>query len=146
MFSYRSTLESKWYGNNFSAFRIIEIVNKFACKIQMIYLHIEMKKSTIQNQDLINTVCLRMPPLRERRDDILMLAEYFLKKFSDIGVSPELPENAKSALVGYSWPGNVRELQNIINRFLTRDKTLLFQCGSIENCELCIGFSFSTTY
>ena len=67
----------------------------------------------------INTVCLRMPPLRERRDDILMLAEYFLKKFSDIGVSPELPENAKSALVGYSWPGNVRQLQNIIHRFLT---------------------------
>ena len=67
----------------------------------------------------INTVCLRMPPLRECRDDILMLAEYFLKKFSDIELNPELPENAKSALVGYSWPGNVRELQNVINRFLT---------------------------
>jgi transcriptional regulator with PAS, ATPase and Fis domain len=67
----------------------------------------------------INTVCLRMPPLRERRDDILMLADYFLKKFSDKELNPELPENARSALVGYSWPGNVRELQNVINRFLT---------------------------
>lgn len=67
----------------------------------------------------INAVSLRMPPLRERRDDILMLAEYFLKKFSDTELTPGLPEKARSAMVGYSWPGNVRELQNVINRFLT---------------------------
>ena len=65
-----------------------------------------------------------MPPLRERRDDILMLAEYFLEKHSDTERTPELSERAKSALLGYSWPGNVRELQNVINRFLT--------IGSIE--------------
>ena len=41
----------------------------------------------------INTVCLRMPPLRERKDDILMLADYFLKRFSDLGVTAKLPEN-----------------------------------------------------
>lgn len=69
----------------------------------------------------INTVSLRMPPLRERREDILMLAEYFLKEFSDTEQTPELPEKARSALAGYGWPGNVRELQNVINRFLTID-------------------------
>ena len=46
----------------------------------------------------INAVCLRMPPLRERKDDILMLAEYFLKKFSDLGANPKLPENTKSLI------------------------------------------------
>ena len=70
----------------------------------------------------INAVWLRMPPLRERRDDILMLAEYFLNKFSDLEVKPELPEKEKSTLVSYSWPGNVRELQNVISRFLTINK------------------------
>jgi transcriptional regulator with PAS, ATPase and Fis domain len=70
----------------------------------------------------INAVCLRMPPLRERKDDILMLAEYFLKKFSNLGANPKLPENAKSTLINYSWPGNVRELQNVISRFLTINK------------------------
>jgi PAS domain S-box-containing protein len=70
----------------------------------------------------INAVSLRMPPLRERRDDILMLADYFLNKFSDLGVNPSLPENAKSTLINYSWPGNVRELQNVISRFLTINK------------------------
>ena len=70
----------------------------------------------------INAVCLRMPPLRERKDDILMLAEYFLKKFSDLEANPKLPENAKSTLINYSWPGNVRELQNVISRFLTINK------------------------
>ena len=70
----------------------------------------------------INAVTLRMPPLRERKDDILMLAEYFLKKFSDSGANPKLPENTKSTLINYSWPGNVRELQNVISRFLTINK------------------------
>lgn len=70
----------------------------------------------------INTVRLRMPPLRERKEDILMLAEYFLEKFSGLQQTPELPEKAKSALIAYSWPGNVRELQNVINRFLTINK------------------------
>ena len=70
----------------------------------------------------INTVCLRMPPLRERKDDILMLSDYFLEKFSDPGKDPKLPENAKSTLINYSWPGNVRELQNVISRFLTINK------------------------
>ena len=82
-------------------------------------------KSMVMREDFyyrINTVCLRMPPLRERKDDILMLAEYFLNKFSDLEVNPELPEKEKSALVGYSWPGNVRELQNVISRFLTINK------------------------
>ena len=51
-----------------------------------------------------------------------MLADYFLKKFSDLGVNPKLPENAKSTLINYSWPGNVRELQNVLHTYVTLGK------------------------
>lgn len=66
----------------------------------------------------LNVVSLRIPPLRERREDIMPLAEFFLKKFSDetkknfIGFSSD----AKAALTNCYWPGNVRELKNSIER------------------------------
>jgi two-component system NtrC family response regulator len=61
---------------------------------------------------------VEIPPLRERREDIIPLAEFFLKKFSvkhpksPIALSPE----AEGALLMYGWPGNVRELENLISR------------------------------
>jgi DNA-binding NtrC family response regulator len=66
----------------------------------------------------INTIEVTLPPLRNRGEDILLLADYFLARFSnkykkDIsGLSP----SAVRSLVAYSWPGNVRELQNAIER------------------------------
>jgi transcriptional regulator with GAF, ATPase, and Fis domain len=66
----------------------------------------------------LNVVSLTMPPLRERRDDISLLATHFVKKYSrkckghDMGVSAE----ARACLAQYSWPGNVRELENAIER------------------------------
>jgi formate hydrogenlyase transcriptional activator len=70
----------------------------------------------------INVFPIRVPPLRERREDIPLLAQYFLKiheakmnkKFK------ELPENIINRLLKYSWPGNVRELENIIERGVIR--------------------------
>ena len=72
-------------------------------------------------QDLlyrINTIEIRIPPLRERGNDILLLAEYFLQKFAlkykkqFRGIAAE----AQKKLLNYLWPGNVRELQNIVER------------------------------
>ncbi|NDC56414.1 MAG: sigma-54-dependent Fis family transcriptional regulator, partial [Alphaproteobacteria bacterium] len=68
-------------------------------------------------QDLyyrLNVVPIAIPGLAERRDDIPMLAKYFLQRASDIaGVAPrELGEDALAALQAYSWPGNVRQLRN----------------------------------
>jgi two-component system NtrC family response regulator len=62
----------------------------------------------------LNVITLEMPPLRERRDDIPLLAHYFLKKFNSaaVGIDPA----ALSALRAYGWPGNVRELENVIER------------------------------
>jgi Nif-specific regulatory protein len=72
-------------------------------------------------QDLyyrLNVVALSMPPLRERREDISLLASYFVQKYSDkcnrkvSGISSE----ARARLSSYDWPGNVRELENAIER------------------------------
>ena len=72
-------------------------------------------------QDLyyrLNVVALNMPPLRERREDISLLASYFVQKYSDKcnrrvrGISSE----ARARLASYDWPGNVRELENAIER------------------------------
>jgi len=66
----------------------------------------------------LNVVALRMPALRERREDIPLLASYFTSKFSQrsnrpvLGVSPQ----ARACLTSYDWPGNVRELENAIER------------------------------
>lgn len=66
----------------------------------------------------LSVITLKLPPLRERRDDIEPLAEYYLNLFSSqmkkpvTAISPE----ARELLMAYSWPGNVRELKNIIER------------------------------
>ena len=72
-------------------------------------------------QDLyyrIHVFDLRLPPLRDRKDDILILSQAFLE---EIGTSLRRPPagltaSAKSALLGYDWPGNVRELRNVLER------------------------------
>ncbi len=65
--------------------------------------------------DRINVIALRMPPLRERRDDIPLLADHFLKKFNK-GPRVSINQEALRALLSYSWPGNVRELESVIER------------------------------
>jgi DNA-binding NtrC family response regulator len=61
----------------------------------------------------LNGVTLRMPPLRERKQDVTLLAMHFLQRF---GPRRSLSPAALEALRGYSWPGNVRELQMVIHR------------------------------
>ncbi len=66
----------------------------------------------------LNVIPLTIPPLRERREDILPLVEHFIEKYSNKnnktvkGITPE----AKDLLLNHSWPGNVRELENLIER------------------------------
>ena len=72
-------------------------------------------------QDLlyrINTIELHIPPLRDRGNDILLLANYFLQKFN-IKYKKHITgftSDAKTKLANYNWPGNVRELQNTVER------------------------------
>ncbi|MDQ4122069.1 MAG: sigma-54 dependent transcriptional regulator [Acidobacteriota bacterium] len=66
----------------------------------------------------INTITIRVPPLRERADDIIHLAEHFLKVFAEKYQRPvkKLSQEAYARLFGHPWRGNVRELQNAIER------------------------------
>ena len=66
----------------------------------------------------LNVVRLRLPPLRERREDIRPLAEHLLAKFCAATGLPakSISEDAWGALLGYRWPGNVRQLQNAVER------------------------------
>ena len=68
----------------------------------------------------LNVVEIRLPPLRERREDILPLARGFVAFFARAAKRqpPELSRAAEEALKGYAWPGNVRELRNAIERAL----------------------------
>jgi transcriptional regulator with GAF, ATPase, and Fis domain len=92
---------------------------------------LEMVKNGTFREDLyyrLNVFSLYLPPLRERREDIPLLAEYFLEKSpKPAKISPE----ALQILVGHSWPGNIRELQNIIER-----ATLLTEDGVIRPVHL----------
>src|ERR1700731_845244 len=65
----------------------------------------------------LNVLNLRMPALRERRQDIPVLAAYFLERMArDFGQERTLSDDAMKALLAYDWPGNVRELENCLQR------------------------------
>jgi DNA-binding NtrC family response regulator len=66
----------------------------------------------------LNVFAIRLPPLRERRDDVLPLSEAFLAEFGRaFGRPPSgISREAKQLLMNYHWPGNVRELRNILER------------------------------
>jgi two-component system nitrogen regulation response regulator GlnG len=66
----------------------------------------------------LNVVRIQLPPLRQRTEDVRLLAEYFLQKVAAKKLLPrlQLSEEAMRVLEGYAWPGNVRELENAIQR------------------------------
>jgi two-component system, NtrC family, response regulator AtoC len=77
----------------------------------------------------LNGVCLRLPPLRRRREDIPLLAGFFLDKYSRLFRRGEmsLSERTLGLLVEYPWPGNIRELENVIKKIV-----------ALENEELAV--------
>jgi transcriptional regulator with GAF, ATPase, and Fis domain len=64
----------------------------------------------------LNGVHVRVPPLRERREDIPLLIGRFLEKFKVSGEEPALTDEARACLMAYDYPGNVRELETVIRR------------------------------
>jgi len=79
----------------------------------------------------LNVLTLKIPPLRERPEDILELAGFFVKKYSEkYGKKVEITPEALQKLLNYPFPGNVRELENIIHRLV------IFSTGKITEKDL----------
>lgn len=87
----------------------------------------------------LNVIHLQLPPLRERKEDLKDFAEHFAEKYAESnGIeTPEITNDALSALNGYDWPGNVRELENTMHRAV-----LLNNSGKIDKTSLLMESSF----
>ena len=66
----------------------------------------------------LNIIPINLPPLRERKTDIPLLADHFLKQFNRTAIPKTISDEAMQFLVNYSWPGNIRELANFIERMV----------------------------
>lgn len=75
----------------------------------------------------INGVCLRLPPLRERKEDLAALLDHFLQKHEQEMKKPTPPigEDTFAALLAYDWPGNIRELENLVRKMVALGNTQL---------------------
>jgi len=102
--------------------RIITATNK---KLRTL---IEQEKFREDLYYRLNVVTIDLPPLRSRREDILPLAEHFLKKYAKQNNSPvkSFSPEAVEFMLNYDWPGNVRELENMVERgvVLSKDKAI----------------------
>jgi DNA-binding NtrC family response regulator len=86
----------------------------------------------------LNVVQFRLPPLRERGDDVGVLAEHFLKHFN-AGMNKRVQAVSRLAqqkLLSHHWPGNVRELKNVIERALILEKTGEIQAASLPDFQI----------
>jgi PAS domain S-box-containing protein len=70
----------------------------------------------------LNVVPINVPPLRDRREDIPLLVEYYLEKFGKDKGKQSIPGKIMDALCRYDWPGNIRQLQNVLQRYITLNK------------------------
>ncbi|ACL05728.1 sigma54 specific transcriptional regulator with PAS/PAC sensor, Fis family [Desulfatibacillum aliphaticivorans] len=70
----------------------------------------------------IHIIPIHLPPLRRRKEDILLLIDHFLREFGGDSQASPLPGHVMEALLNHHWPGNVRELQNVLQRYVTLKK------------------------
>ncbi len=82
----------------------------------------------------INVIDLRVPPLRERGDDVLVLARHILERLAHKMEAPvpELSDEARKGLLDHSYPGNVRELENVLERAMAMAEGGRIETGDIE--------------
>ena len=83
----------------------------------------------------LNTVPLRIPALRERKEDINLLFRKFVVDFADKYRSPgvQLTDDAQQSLMNYSWPGNVRQLKNIAEQIAVLEKERIVNAAILQN-------------
>jgi len=113
-------------------------------------LHEEVKKGNFR-EDLfyrLNVIPISIPPLRDRKEDIPALVEYFIEYFSlEYGQKPKkIAPEALRMLEAYDWPGNIRELRNMIERLIimTHSNAITPKNISLEGADRSDYFSFKT--
>jgi DNA-binding NtrC family response regulator len=80
----------------------------------------------------LNVFPIEIPPLRERKEDILPLVDYFMDKFSKkLDLAVKMDSEVNEMLLHYEWPGNVRELENLIERMMLLAKNNLITSGEV---------------
>ncbi|MCK5193546.1 MAG: sigma-54-dependent Fis family transcriptional regulator, partial [Desulfobulbaceae bacterium] len=86
----------------------------------------------------LNVITFQMPPLRERKDDILLIAEHFLNRFSQETNKQvdRINREAMDEMMLYDWPGNIRELQNLAERLFTISKSAVIDIEDISTLNI----------
>lgn len=97
----------------YSDFRLVAATNK---DLQQLVRNNNMRMDFYYR---INVIPIRMPALRERKEDILLLTEHFLEKLNNGAEKTILPYEFVAKMKNHKWPGNVRELKNVIDRYKT---------------------------
>ena len=100
---------------------------------------VQMVKNGLFRKDLyfrLNKMILRVPPLRERTDDIPILVAHFLKKKARNGIEKTISKEAMTYLTNYTWPGNVRELENTIENLMFMSKGNCINLSDLERLSL----------
>ena len=105
--------------------------------------HKDLKKEVQEGrfrEDLffrLNVIPIRIPPLRERKEDILPLAEFFLKKFAALNQSKarNFSKDALEKLLNNPWQGNVRELENAVERAVVLSSATTIEASDLENFD-----------
>jgi two-component system, NtrC family, response regulator PilR len=84
----------------------------------------------------INVIPIALPPLRERREDIPLLADHFLAKYTEQMGKPVtgISHEAMQLLIRYDWPGNIRELENVLERAVALEATPAILVNSLPAC------------
>ncbi len=96
---------------------------------------LDMTKSGEFREDLyyrLGVIKVSLPPLRERGEDILFLAEHFIKKYDKAGTIKGFHPLAEKALLNYSWPGNIRQLENKIRQVVIFSDNPLIQAEALD--------------
>ncbi len=101
---------------------------------------IELVNNNDFREDLyyrINVISIETPPLRERKEDIDILVDFFIKKYSAINNKKitGLSNKSKKIFMEYNWPGNIRELENAIEGAIIMARTEIIQAEDIPNVE-----------
>ena len=99
---------------------------------------LSLVKKGVFREDLyyrLNVVSISMPPLRERGDDILLLARHFAIKFAKEFEKPEprFSDNALEVIRNYYWPGNVRELENVVQRLVVMNEGAFIEVSDLPS-------------